>query len=144
MKTHIIERNQIFKNNFFSYWCFIFVLFLIFIIPKIAFSNGEPIIFEKEFSYIAIFFGITGIFLFSINLFYFKKTGILTIESQKMKIKNNGLKKEIELSSIDKFKIKRIQGNIYKLLVNDINLEIALDKSGAMELKKMLPSIILR
>jgi len=142
MKTHIIERNQIFKNNIFNYYSFIFVIFLIFIMSKIAFSNGEPIIFEKEFSYLATFFGVTGITLFGINIFSFKKTGLLKIENDKIRIENKGLKNEIALSLINKFKIKRIQGTIYKLLINDIKLEIALDKSALIELKKISPKSI--
>jgi|GEM_PF-6233503 len=60
---------------------------------KIAFSNGEPIIFEKEFSYLATFFGVTGITLFGINIFSFKKTGLLKIENDKIRIENKRVKK---------------------------------------------------
>ena len=138
MEIQIIERNQMFKNSLFSYWFLVFIIFLIFILTKIAFSFGKLISFEKEFSYISIFFGISGIIILIINLLSFKRTGILKIENKKINIENNGFKKEIELNSINSYKIKRIQGNIYKLSLSENILDIVLDKSTVTEFKKLL------
>lgn len=137
MKVYIIERNQVINNRFFYFWFFAFSSFLIFIIPKIAFANGEPIIFEKGFSYAALFFGITGIIILAINIFSFKKTGNLKIEEGKIKIENKGLTNSIKLDSVKSLKVKRIQGNIYKVKVNNLNLELAMDKQSLTELKSI-------
>jgi hypothetical protein len=134
METHIIERNKFLKNKYIQFWINSFILLLIILLPKISFSLGEPIKFDKEISHLTTFYIISGFIILMINNFKLEKIGLFKINFDNISINKNGLKRKMDLTKINQIVINRIQGNIYELKIKSYEFNIVL---GKIELEQL-------
>ena len=138
MKIDIINTNYIFDHKLFKWLRIPVILYGVFLIAKT--SNGLQDLSEYE-SVIEI---ISSIILYSclvfvfLNAIIFSRCGELKITENTIHIDNKDQESTIKLESLNKVSIGKDQGKFYSIYINDIVIQVIMEKDEFSALKDFL------